>query len=364
MSSISWTNIEPLQRSRPSRPLNPSSLTHRMRSAPQTCLQHASNLVPCGLSTFLGWRASKRRVARSVLSLDLPGLAPNWFNDDHTDTSASSGGLHYAHGPVGLQNLHLSPDLLDFLFEGLASSEADLHCLGFESCVDHPNLPGHRYLEAYFHTLPSGHGPVIAAHPRSGDSVAKAPAPVRLAAFAQQLRCQNAKVLGELAAACPPGSRLRAALAEGRAFGDLAVQIHWGDAVVDAEDVAWHVDAANSALHMAVSLHGRRTLQMRLRDPFELGSKVMEVPQRAGDVYIGNPAAYEHGLQYDSASWEDRIVASQLRLLLSEEELRDPQCLDGMEEVARKIGTAQPFKLPTLEDVRMAASLLVSESSS
>jgi len=32
--------------------------------------------------------------------------------------------------------------------------------------------------------------------------------------------------------------------------------------------------------------------------------EVMEVPQRAGDVYIGNPAAYEHGLQYDSASWD------------------------------------------------------------
>ena len=35
------------------------------------------------------------------------------------------------------------------------------------------------------------------------------------------------------------------------AFGDLAVQIHWGDAVED-QDVAWHVDANNSALHMAV----------------------------------------------------------------------------------------------------------------
>lgn len=34
--------------------------------------------------------------------------------------------------------------------------------------------------------------------------------------------------------------------------------------------------------------------------------EVMEVPQRAGDVYIGNPAAYEHGLQYDSASWDWR----------------------------------------------------------
>jgi hypothetical protein len=40
-----------------------------------------------------------------------------------------------------------------------------------------------------------------------------------------------------------------------RAFGDLAVQIHWGDAVED-QDVAWHVDANNSALHMAVPEDG------------------------------------------------------------------------------------------------------------
>lgn len=47
------------------------------------------------------------------------------------------------------------------------------------------------------------------------------------------------------------GSPLRAVLSTCRAFGDLAVQIHWGDAVED-QDVAWHVDANNSALHMAV----------------------------------------------------------------------------------------------------------------
>ena len=38
-----------------------------------------------------------------------------------------------------------------------------------------------------------------------------------------------------------------------RAFGDLAVQIHWGDAVDEDEDIQWHVDANNSALHMAVA---------------------------------------------------------------------------------------------------------------
>ena len=34
--------------------------------------------------------------------------------------------------------------------------------------------------------------------------------------------------------------------------------------------------------------------------------KVLQEPQQPGDVYIGNPAAYEHGLTYAAASW-DRI---------------------------------------------------------
>ena len=35
----------------------------------------------------------------------------------------------------------------------------------------------------------------------------------------------------------------------------------------------WHIDAPNSALHMAVSVHGGRTLKMKLRDPFALDTK-------------------------------------------------------------------------------------------
>lgn len=53
-----------------------------------------------------------------------------------------------------------------------------------------------------------------------------------------------------------------------------------------------------------VSLHGRRTLHLRLRDPFDLSEKVVDEPQRPGDVYLGNPVAYEHGLQYDAATWD------------------------------------------------------------
>eukprot|EP00435_Cladocopium_sp_Y103_P026866 s3216_g6.t1 len=215
-------------------------------------------------------------------------------------------------------------------------------------------LPGHHYLEGYFHTLPMDLA-VPSPNVRSGAAdAAKPPAPQRLAAFGEALRRKNRRLLEELAEQCPAGSPLRAVLGSDRVFGDLAVQIHWGDAVED-QDVAWHVDANNSALHMAVSLRGRRTLQMRLCDPFALETKVVQEPQQPGDVYIGNPAAYEHGLTYAAATWEKRMVALQLRLLLTEAELRDAHFLEGMALVARRVSTA-PFELPSLEDVRNCLS--------
>lgn len=150
----------------------------------------------------------------------------------------------------------------------------------------------------------------------------KPPASKRLRGFSEALRRCNRKTLQSLSEACPVGSKLQNALQDGRAFGDLALQIHWGDAV-GPEDVQWHVDAPNSALHMAVarlrrlrrlpchevSLHGRRTLQMKLRDPFALETHVVSERQEPGDVYIGNPAAFEHGLQYEAATWDRQFYA-------------------------------------------------------
>lgn len=307
----------------------------------------ASFVASCALAASL---RRLRRSRRRVLSLDLPGLlAPT----EEAKPTEGSGRLFHAHGPVGLQRLRLSTDLLEFLFEDLASDVEALLASGFQSCVDHPQLPGHHYLEGYFHTLP-GDLPVESPNVRSGVPSATPPAPRRLRAFAEALRRRNRRLLEDLAEQCP-GSPLGAVLASPhRAFGDLAVQIHWGHAV-EAEDVAWHVDANNSALHMAVSLRGRRTLQMKLCDPFALETQVLQEPQQPGDVYIGNPAAYEHGLTYAAATWENRMVALQLRLLLTEAEMRDAHFLDGMAMLARRVSTA-PFELPSLEDVRNCLS--------
>ena len=52
------------------------------------------------------------------------------------------GRLFHAHGPVGLQRLRLSSDVLDLLFEDVASDVATLLATGFQSCVDHPQRLG------------------------------------------------------------------------------------------------------------------------------------------------------------------------------------------------------------------------------
>eukprot|EP00662_Eupelagonemidae_sp_cell21_P050684 gene50684-32989_t len=116
----------------------------------------------------------------------------------------------------------------------------------------------------------------------------------RLRAFAAAFRDANAAAIAAIAAAAPAGSmQARGSVAHltplsthltplsmfrdvaggGRAFADVAVQVHHhyvhhGDAIGEGA-VAWHVDAANSMLHirpppcggwmlhMAVALRGQ-----------------------------------------------------------------------------------------------------------
>eukprot|EP00439_Symbiodinium_sp_Y106_P057779 s4539_g8.t1 len=279
-------------------------------------------------------------------------------------------------GPVGLQSLQLSQEVLQHLFEDALCCDVSgdvqrMHDLGFVQCVDHPNLPGHHYLEGYFHTLP-GAEPFPSVNPRCGGDMLKPAASLRLRAFAEGVRRANAGFLARMAADCPENSVLRRLLEEGRAFADLAVQIHWGESV-GQDDIAWHVDAPNSALHMAVSVHGRRSLKMKLRQPFELEPAIHEELQVPGDVYVGNPAAFEHGLEYPAATWEPlngkgrreeisssetRTVAFQLRLLINEAEMRDQDVHQGLSALAKGIA-AQPLRLPGLAELRRIEAELV-----
>jgi len=266
----------------------------------------------------------------------------------------------HALGPVGLQSLELPQDLRDYLLEdelcGSACCDTQRLCeLGFSSCVDHPAVAGHQYLEGYFHTLPCA-APVSSIHPRHGGDFLKPAASLRLRAFSETLRKANKEVLAHLAHECPEASVLRRLLLSGKAFADLAIQMHWGDAV-GSGDIAWHIDAPNSALHMAVSIQGTRTLKMKVRGPFDLADEMHEEPLAPGSVYVGNPSAFEHGVEYSRATWENRVVAFQLRLLFCEAEMQDPEVRKGMDVLARGIAE-QRWCIPRLEDVRNTCARL------
>ena len=116
---------------------------------------------------------------------------------------------------------------------------------------------------------------------------------------------------------------VRALLQSGRAFGDLAVQIHAGQAV-SAEHVSWHIDSANSTVHLALSFGGERALHSRRFASADAdgagggGDDAHRVEwQRAGDVYLSSPASFEHGVEYPRAyRWRNRAIAVQARFLL------------------------------------------------
>jgi len=94
--------------------------------------------------------------------------------------------------------------------------------------------------------------------------------------------------------------------------------------------VAWHIDAPNSFLHLALGLSGKRALharrnvvQGRVRQNCLVGHEdEREVLwQNQGEAYLSAPCCFPHAVEYPSVSWENRIVAVQVRLLLSEDEL-------------------------------------------
>lgn len=262
-----------------------------------------------------------------------------------------------------MQTLRLDDDLLSYLLDEPMFS-CDAHQLeghGFSSCCDHPAIPGHSYWEGYFHGQPQGWS-VPSLNPRTGESIDKPAAPLRLRAFLAAVRSVNATWCARLARADGIPAAAAELLGRGHAFGDLAVQVHCGDEVA-GDAIAWHQDAINSCLHLALSLRGERRLHSLLGD----GDGPSELTHRshafaAGDVYVSSPWAFLHGVEYPEASWEGRIVAVQCRLLFSLEEQRalhaEPEAFAALLAAVTAAVASGAFRLPSLREVEAEAARL------
>jgi len=175
--------------------------------------------------------------------------------------------------------------------------------------------------------------------------------------------------------ACPTAGPLADVLDRQMHFADISVQVHWGDEV-SAGDVAWHVDAPNSFLHLALGLSGTRALHTRrnvvrgrIHQNCIIGREdEREVLwQKPGEAYLSVPCCFPHAVEYPAADWENRVVALQMRLLLSEDELfgmmgEQPTALDAdpagstAAAVFRQLDLAAKngggLSLPGMEDVQ------------
>jgi hypothetical protein len=227
----------------------------------------------------------------------------------------------------------LSEELRLFLLSSLPSDAEDLRKMGFEDHVDHPTCAGHHYLEGYFHSVASSFDSDLdSVHPRLGCAFKRRPAPAPLIAFCEAFRRANAELFTSLKndlAASRNAAGLANVLERQMHFADLSVQVHWGDEV-PSDHVAWHIDAPNSFLHLAVSLSGSRVLHARRRVVngrvpqnclVGMSDERETLEQHQGDTYMSSPCCFPHAVEYPACSWDSRIVAVQVRLFLNEEEL-------------------------------------------
>ncbi|CAJ1401002.1 unnamed protein product [Effrenium voratum] len=274
-----------------------------------------------------------------------------------------SGGASAAGGarPTSIQVLE--EELRRLLLECLPDEEEALCKMGFQHCTEYKD--GHSYMEGYFHALPHSAASVESIHPRHmRRKLRRAAAPLPLRAFIEAVRRCNRLSLEAMQAELRrsgEGKHLADVLARSAHFADLSIQIHWGEEVL-AEEAMWHVDAANSFLHMAVGLQGRRALHAKRARRRTAKTAAERLWQEPGASYVGSPCCYPHAVEYPEVTWDRRIVAVQCRLLLTEEEMfGDRQNLSLLLDTDPEGNTASivfrqteawPFRLPGLAEVQ------------
>ena len=200
--------------------------------------------------------------------------------------------------------LEIRDDLLQYFqshIDFISFQEEELESNGFTKCVDQPKKPHHIYYEGYFHGMETSEH-ISSLNPRTGSDMMKPAAPLSLRAFIASFKDLNEKWINmAIKDSFIENMGLRTHL-----FSDFAVQIHFGDHI-DSDHVVWHYDSFNSALHLALSLHGRRALYYKPNDGMtdltnghgectnnDADSNYRVHWQNAGSCYLSSPYSFVH----------------------------------------------------------------------
>jgi hypothetical protein len=115
--------------------------------------------------------------------------------------------------PIVFLQRNISDELLRFLQTAAVfrAEGSELVKHGYQREVDYPEVPGHIYYEAYYHSKPTK-ASIPSINPRYGHMYEKLTAPIQLVAFCESIRRKNIfwrkTVLEELSCLSSPASRI------------------------------------------------------------------------------------------------------------------------------------------------------------
>lgn len=256
----------------------------------------------------------------------------------------------------------------------LSETEMKSEQHGFFHCVDNHELPGHTYFEGYFHARADSE-PIESMNPRYGHRMKKPAAPPFVRALLKAFKRKHASVFAGLAANLRLAQQqpddsfgVIAGLIENDAhFADLAVQVHYGDEVGE-RNIGWHIDAANSLMHLSLTVRGQRYLCSQRSET--AGGQVVEVREKqcVGDSgassYLASPCFFRHGVIYPQCKFDNRIIAVQCRFLFDSSAtehatVRSVRKTAQWTRLATLIAdalksTGGPLTMPSLEEIQAA----------
>lgn len=231
------------------------------------------------------------------------------------------------------------------------------------------------FLKADWHTVPKLPEVAEAFIPRHGARGPAIRAPDHVIAFTEAFRDVNVHAWHALAARLRGGMAPKGreeleglgamfadAIEQRRHFGAVEMQ-HFAGGAFEGKR---HLDGCTSALHLAVSLSGKRFLhvQSALNKSAPLvQDEVFEM--LPGDVYLSSPAVFHHKVAYPSCEFKEAMVSLHMRFLFEPhwylKKFVNHQRDNDMREVAAAVAdvlTNHRIRLPNLQEVMTAEAKL------
>ena len=281
--------------------------------------------------------------------------------------------------PLVMINLKLDETLHDYFIakeQMFSCNQSELD--NIKTLDNRVKLPVYIY-EGYYHSMPVADD-IYSRNPNPliGVDFMKPAATASLRSFFIAFRRVNRNIFEPLQEALFSSSRKRCPtnpeqdicyflaswIKQGKVFGDLSVQIHYGEGNDKRFGQGWHVDAENSLLHLAVTFRGSRILHSkRCREDHGLADEILE-PQHAGDVYLTSSALMVHAPKFFSTSFEDRVIAVHARILYTTAELQQfrkyktEESWTSLTSILAEHLSRADVKLPNLRQVQMIANKL------